>query len=132
MLLDLLEGEDEFAFSGIGIGAVFEADVELGDDVFPDGCGDGVFPGGIAVLGGDGNNDTAPSDVEGVGFPVHVLAVNALGLHLLDYLRFTDLAAACAEVERRERPLLEYCREDDFSLEEYIKLRQVAHAQILE
>jgi hypothetical protein len=42
------------------------------------------------------------------------------------------LAAACAEVERRERPLLEYCREDDFSLEEYIKLRQVSHAQILE
>jgi len=42
------------------------------------------------------------------------------------------LAAACAEVERRERPLLEYCREDGFSLEEYIKLRQVAHAQILE
>jgi len=54
----------------------------------------------IAVLGGDGNNDTAPSVVEGVGFPVHVLAVNALGLHLLDYLRFADLAAACAELRR--------------------------------
>ena len=25
---------------------------------------------------------------------MHVLAVNALGLHLLDYLQFTDLAAA--------------------------------------
>jgi kynurenine formamidase len=54
----------------------------------------------IAVLGGDGNNDTAPSDVEGVDFPVHVLAVNALGLHLLDYLQFTDLATACAETGR--------------------------------
>jgi 4-hydroxy-4-methyl-2-oxoglutarate aldolase len=42
------------------------------------------------------------------------------------------LAAACAEVERRERPLLEYCTSDDFSLEEYIKLREVSHAKILE
>jgi regulator of RNase E activity RraA len=42
------------------------------------------------------------------------------------------LAAACAEVERRERPLLEYCTSDDFSLEEYIRLRGFAHAQILE
>jgi kynurenine formamidase len=54
----------------------------------------------IAVLGSDGNNDTAPSVVTGAGFPVHVLAVNALGLHLLDYLEFTDLAAACAEARR--------------------------------
>jgi len=54
----------------------------------------------IAVLGGDGNNDTAPSPVAGVGFPVHVLAVNALGLHLIDYMQFTALASACAEVGR--------------------------------
>ncbi len=54
----------------------------------------------IAVLGGDGNNDTAPSAVTGIGFPVHVLAVNALGLHLLDYLQFTELAATCAETGR--------------------------------
>jgi regulator of RNase E activity RraA len=42
------------------------------------------------------------------------------------------LAAACAEVERREKPLLEYCALDEFDLEEYIRLRNVAHAQILE
>ena len=54
----------------------------------------------VAVLGGDGNNDTAPSAVTGVEFPVHVLAVNALGLHLLDYLQFTELAAACAAIGR--------------------------------
>jgi kynurenine formamidase len=54
----------------------------------------------IAALGSDGNNDSAPSAVAGVAFPVHVLAVNALGLHLLDYLDFTDLAAACAEAGR--------------------------------
>ncbi|HEY7430387.1 MAG TPA: cyclase family protein [Streptosporangiaceae bacterium] len=54
----------------------------------------------IAALGSDGNNDTAPSAAEGVGFPVHVLAINALGLHLLDYLDLTGLAAACEEAGR--------------------------------
>jgi kynurenine formamidase len=54
----------------------------------------------IAALAGDGNNDTAPSSVAGVDFPVHVLAVNALGLHLLDYLQFEELAQACAEAGR--------------------------------
>ena len=49
----------------------------------------------IAALGSDGNNDTAPSVTDGVDFPVHVLAVNALGLHLMDYLQFTDLAPLC-------------------------------------
>ncbi|MEH0420492.1 cyclase family protein [Streptomyces sp. B21-083] len=54
----------------------------------------------VAVLGGDGNNDTAPSSTEGVEFPVHVLAVHAMGLHLLDYLQFEDLAPVC-EAEGR-------------------------------
>jgi kynurenine formamidase len=54
----------------------------------------------IAALGSDGNSDTAPSVVEGVDFPVHVLAVNALGLYLLDYLQFNELVTACAEASR--------------------------------
>ncbi|MEU4872421.1 cyclase family protein [Streptomyces sp. NPDC021608] len=54
----------------------------------------------VAVLGGDGNNDTAPSSTDGVDFPVHVLAIHAMGLHLLDYLEFEDLAGAC-EAEGR-------------------------------
>ena len=54
----------------------------------------------IGVLGSDGNNDTAPSAVEGVDFPVHALAINAMGLHLLDYLDFEDLAALCQELRR--------------------------------
>ena len=32
----------------------------------------------ISVLGSDGNNDTAPSTTEGVAFPMHVLAINAM------------------------------------------------------
>jgi kynurenine formamidase len=54
----------------------------------------------VAVLGSDGNNDTAPSAVRGVAFPVHVLAVHAMGLHLLDYLRLEDLAPLCAREGR--------------------------------
>ncbi len=54
----------------------------------------------IAALGSDGNNDTAPSAAEDVDFPVHVLAVNAMGLHLLDWLQFDDLVAVCEELNR--------------------------------
>jgi kynurenine formamidase len=54
----------------------------------------------IALLGSDGNSDTAPSPVDGVDFPVHVLAVNALGIQLIDYMQFNPLASTCAELGR--------------------------------
>jgi len=54
----------------------------------------------VAVLGSDSNSDVAPSLAEGVDLPVHVLAINALGLHLLDYLQFEDLVPLCAAVGR--------------------------------
>ena len=54
----------------------------------------------IAVLGSDSNNDTAPSVADGVGFPVHVLAINALGLMLLDYLSFGELVPLCEQAGR--------------------------------
>jgi len=49
----------------------------------------------VAVLGSDSNSDAAPSVAEGVETPVHVLAINALGVHLLDYLQFEDLVPLC-------------------------------------
>jgi kynurenine formamidase len=54
----------------------------------------------VAALGSDGNSDTAPSVVAGVDFPVHVLAINALGLHLLDYLQLEDLLGVCRAAGR--------------------------------
>lgn len=57
---------------------------------------------GVAVLGSDGNNDTAPSTTEGVGFPIHVLAITALGIHLLDYLQLEDVRSKCETAERWE------------------------------
>ena len=56
----------------------------------------------VAVLGSDTNADTAPSRTEGVAYPMHVLAVNAMGLHLLDYLQFDPLAATCEHLSRWE------------------------------
>jgi len=54
----------------------------------------------VAVLGCDSNSDTGPSVADGVDFPVHVLAINAIGLMLMDYLQFEDLAPACEQAER--------------------------------
>jgi kynurenine formamidase len=49
----------------------------------------------VVALGSDGNNDTAPSTTEGIDFPIHVLALNAMGVHLFDYLQFEDLVRQC-------------------------------------
>jgi kynurenine formamidase len=57
---------------------------------------------GVAALGSDGNSDTAPSTTEGVEFPIHVLALNAMGVHLLDYLGLEPLARHCEKVGRWE------------------------------
>jgi kynurenine formamidase len=57
---------------------------------------------GVAALGSDGNSDTAPSSTEGIGFPIHVLAIAAMGIHLLDYLQFEDLRAICEGTRRWE------------------------------
>jgi len=57
---------------------------------------------GAAVLGSDGNNDTIPSSTEGVDFPVNVLAIVAMGVHLLDYLQLEDLRLACERAARWE------------------------------
>ena len=57
---------------------------------------------GVVALGCDGNSDTAPSTTEGVSFPIHALALNAMGVLLLDYLQFEDIGSACAVAGRWE------------------------------
>ncbi len=54
----------------------------------------------VAVLGSDSNSDTAPSDTPGVAFPVHVLAIQALGLPLVDYLQLEELLPLCEQHDR--------------------------------
>jgi hypothetical protein len=48
------------------------------------------------------HSDTAPSTTEGVAFPIHVLAINAMGVRLLDYLQLEDLRQACEAARRWE------------------------------
>ncbi len=57
---------------------------------------------GVTALGSDGNSDTAPSSTEGVPFPIHVLALNAMGVLLLDYLQLEALRSACESAGRWE------------------------------
>lgn len=54
----------------------------------------------VALLGSDSNNDMAGDAAGPVDFPVHVLAINALGVQLLDYLQFGDLVQACEQAGR--------------------------------
>jgi kynurenine formamidase len=56
----------------------------------------------IALLGGDGDSDARPSPVEGIGGPIHVLSVTAMGMCLLDNLDLERLSEACAETGRFE------------------------------
>lgn len=56
----------------------------------------------IAVLGADGDSDLRPSPVPGVHSPVHVLALTAMGVPLLDNLDLEALSAACAAAGRYE------------------------------
>lgn len=54
------------------------------------------------------------------------------GVCLIPHAIAPRLAEACAEVERVERPLLEICRSDDFSLDEYLRRRGQMKAEIRE
>jgi kynurenine formamidase len=54
----------------------------------------------VSLLGSDGNNDSAPSAVVDVAFPVHVLAIHAMGVHLLDYLQLEDVVQVCEQLDR--------------------------------
>jgi kynurenine formamidase len=56
----------------------------------------------VAAMGSDGDSDTVPSVVEQVDYPVHVLAMSALGVVLMDNLNLDDLAQSCAEERRWE------------------------------
>ena len=54
----------------------------------------------VSVIGADGDSDVRPSPVEGVGSPIHVLALPALGIPLLDNLDLEDVASKCHELKR--------------------------------
>ena len=54
----------------------------------------------VAIVGTDGGLDVYPSGVEGVGAPVHLLVLTALGMPVLDVMDLTAVSAAAAERKR--------------------------------
>jgi kynurenine formamidase len=56
----------------------------------------------VALLGGDGDSDARPSPIEESDSPIHVLAINALGMPMLDNLDLESLSEACAEAASYE------------------------------
>lgn len=50
-----------------------------------------------AVLGGDGDRDAHPSSVDGIDWPIHALALSAMGMPLLDNLDLETLSSVCAQ-----------------------------------
>ncbi len=57
---------------------------------------------GTALLGSDGDSDVRPSPVDGIFSPIHALALNAMGMPLIDNMFLEDLAVACADLDRWE------------------------------
>jgi 4-hydroxy-4-methyl-2-oxoglutarate aldolase len=71
--------------------------------------------------------------IEGVEIhPGDLIHADNHGVCLVPHEVAPKLAAACVEIESRERPLLELCRSDNFSLEEYLEIRVAARAKISE
>ena len=55
---------------------------------------------GVAMLGGDAANDVAPAGIEGAFYPLHSLAIAAMGIHLFDNCDLEAVAQAAAQRER--------------------------------
>jgi kynurenine formamidase len=56
----------------------------------------------VAAFLPDGDGETIPSNVEGVGSPIHALQIAAMGMACADNLQFEELIEACAEEGRWE------------------------------
>jgi kynurenine formamidase len=56
----------------------------------------------VAAFFPDGDGETVPSNVEGVGYPVHALQIAAMGMACSDSLQFEELVKVCEEEGRQE------------------------------
>lgn len=54
----------------------------------------------VALLGSDAASDLLPSGIDGVTHPVHLLALNAMGVHIFDNCDLEALSAAAAQRKR--------------------------------
>tara|TARA_A100001037_G_scaffold220895_1_gene198689 strand:+ start:42 stop:1019 length:978 start_codon:yes stop_codon:yes gene_type:complete len=65
-------------------------------------CGKWLKERDIAILGSDGASDVMPSRVPGVSQPIHLFALHALGVHILDNCDFEAVAETAARLNRWE------------------------------
>jgi len=63
-------------------------------------CARWLHDRGVAVLGGDADPEVIPSLVEGVGAPMHLMALVAMGLPLFDECDLEDLGREAAKRKR--------------------------------
>jgi kynurenine formamidase len=63
-------------------------------------CARWLHDRGVAVLGGDADPEVIPSQVEGMGAPVHLMALVAMGLPLFDECDLEDLGREAAKRKR--------------------------------
>jgi regulator of RNase E activity RraA len=74
-----------------------------------------------------------PVEIAGVAVqPGDLIHADKHGVCVIPHDIAPELAEACREVERLERPLLELCRSDQFDLEEYIRRRAEMKVKIRE
>lgn len=56
----------------------------------------------IAMLGSDGASDVIPSKVEGIDFPIHLLTLHAMGVHIFDNCDLTALSQTAEKLGQWE------------------------------
>ncbi len=65
-------------------------------------CGRWLRKQDMAMVGSDAAMDVMPSGVEGVTHPIHVLTLNAMGIHIFDNCDLELLSKTCAKLKRWE------------------------------
>ena len=56
----------------------------------------------IAMLGSDGASDVIPSGIDGIDFPVHLLTLHAMGVHIFDNCDLEDLSETAEKLDQWE------------------------------
>ena len=54
----------------------------------------------IAMLGSDAASDVIPSGIDGIDFPIHLLTLHAMGVHIFDNCDLRDLSKTAARFQR--------------------------------
>ena len=56
----------------------------------------------VAMLGSDAASDVIPSGIEGIDFPVHLLTLHAMGVHIFDNCDLQELSKTANKLKRWE------------------------------